>query len=197
MVWLALMLGGCVSVFPKEKPVQLYRFGASAGPPISAPPAAARVSVRFLPLTFVRASAGDRILTVDGDTAAYIKGARWLSPASILFEAAIHNAFDRAPIAPRLMARNEISRPDYLLQVDVRAFEARYLEGETQPPTIFISMTASLARPGGKTATAVKSFETRFRARENREGAIADAFDRAVETATGELAAWTDANSGG
>ena len=89
---LGCLLVGCISLLPKQKPAQLYRFGASASP--TAPHAAGpgRFSVQAVPMGFARDAASDTILTVTGDQAAYIAGSRWVTSASSLFEAAVTRA---------------------------------------------------------------------------------------------------------
>ena len=66
---LAIGLAGCVSVFPKQPPAQMYRFGVAAPSDAEAPPAAggARFEVMRAPTTFDQAAAGDRILTFERD----------------------------------------------------------------------------------------------------------------------------------
>src|SRR6185437_11558034 len=87
----AASLGGCISLFPKAAPVQLYRFDAQAQP-VQSP--GRPVAVRLGAPDFPPGPAGDRIMTVDGDQVAYIAGGRWVSPASRLFEEAVAHGFD-------------------------------------------------------------------------------------------------------
>ena len=76
---LAAGLAGCVSLFPKEKPAQLYRFTPQMQGP-SASMDAQRIPISLSPVEFTAAASGDRMLTMTGDEAAYIEGARWVSP---------------------------------------------------------------------------------------------------------------------
>jgi len=92
----ALSLGGCVTVFPKVKPVQLYHFGIQAQAPQAPVKAdAAGVTVLSGPVTFNRAVAGDRILSVNGGQSAYLAGGRWTTPAVLMFEESLNNASKR------------------------------------------------------------------------------------------------------
>ena len=72
---LALALGGCVTIFPKEEPEQLYRFASASAPSSSGQ--VARYAVLEDAIDFDRMASTDRILTVTGDEVAYIKGGRW------------------------------------------------------------------------------------------------------------------------
>jgi cholesterol transport system auxiliary component len=78
-------LGGCVSLLPKAKPAQLYRFGAADSTPpdgaVESRSGADKIGVVLGTVGFPRASTSDGILTVTGDQTAYIAGVRWVAPA--------------------------------------------------------------------------------------------------------------------
>jgi cholesterol transport system auxiliary component len=181
---LPLILGGCISVFPKTKPVQMYRFGDQAAP-AAAPAAASPVVVLKGPITFPPASGGDRILTVTGEENAYIGEARWVAPAASLFDQAVLKSFD-APGAPRLVARGEPLAAPSTLRLDVRAFEARY-----PGPSAKVQVRATLIRNADRTLIAEKMFDAEIRAADNRQTAIVAAFDQAVGQVLTGLRDWT------
>lgn len=196
VVALGLVLAGCISLLPKQKPAQLYRFGVSA--PATAPhtPAQGRFSVQAVPMSFARDAAGDTILTTTGDQAAYIAGSRWVTSASSLFEAAVTRAFDADGGPARLLARGEAVRPDYTLKLDVRRFEARYDNGQQAPPTVVVELYAGMIRRSSDAPTAPPAeriFQANVPASENRAGPIAAAFGAAVAKVLSEMVAWVDA----
>ncbi len=196
VVILAGLASGCISLFPKETPAQLYRFGAAA--PAAAPTAGgARFTVLEPIVSFDREAAGDGILTVTGDQAAYIKGARWVSSASTLFESALENAFFGDGGPARLTALGEVGHADYALHLDVREFDARYDNGPGAAPEIVVRLHAGLTRLNERSLTGDRLFEARVPASENRAGAIAQAFDEAVGKVLVELVAWVDAGGAG
>jgi cholesterol transport system auxiliary component len=171
-------------VFPKAKPVQMYRFGDHAPQP-AATPAAGGTLVLKGPIAFPPASGGDRILTVTGDQSAYIGGARWVAPAATLFDAALLEAFD-APGAPRLVARGEPLAAPSALRLDVRVFEARY-----PGPTVRVEVRATLIRSADRALIDEKMFDAEVPAADNRQGAIVAAFDKAVGQVLTNLRDWT------
>ena len=189
----AVFLCGCVSLLPKAPPAQLYRFGANALP-LAGPssPRPAQFAVKTLPLSFDRAAAGDQILTIAGDQAAYIKGARWLVGASTLFEQALSRAFAADHGPARLAATGENVRPDYLLKLSVRSFETRYVDGTSAPPTVVVEFDAALSRPGDRSLVGERRFSAASRASENRVGAIVSAYNAAVATTLSALVRWVD-----
>src|SRR5665213_4299505 len=175
VVALGLMLAGCISLLPKQKPAQLYRFGVSAPPTAVRTSAQGRFSVQAVPMSFARDAAGDNILTTTGDQAAYIAGSRWVTSASSLFEAAVTRAFDADGGPARLLARGEAVRPDYTLKLDVRRFEARYDSGQQAPPTVVVELYAGLIRRSSDAPTAPPAeriFQASIPASDNRAGPI-------------------------
>lgn len=187
---LPLALGGCISVFPKAAPVQLYRFGDQAPAATAAAPAAAAPPLVLKgPISFPPASGGDRILTVTGDQSAYIGGARWVAPAATLFDAALLKAFD-VPGAPRLVARGEPLAAPSALRLDVRAFEARY-----PGPTVRVQVRATLVHGADRTLVGEKMFDAEVPAADNRQTAIVAAFDQAVGQVMTGVRDWTAATA--
>ncbi len=188
---LPLLLGGCISVFPKAKPVQMYRFGDQVAAPSAPAQASAPALVLKGPTTFPPASGGDRILTVTGAYSAYIGEARWVAPAGSLFDEALLKAFD-APGAPRLVARGEPLAAASTLRLDVRAFEARY-----PGPVATVQVRATLIRNVDRVLIGEKMFDVKVPASDNRQGAIVAAFDQATGQVLAGVRDWTAATAPG
>lgn len=186
-VGLPVALAGCISVFPKATPVQMYRFGET--PATAASAAGPSTIVAKGATVFPPAASGDRILTVTGSETAYISGARWVAPASVMFDEALLRAFD-APGSPRLVERGEPLSAPSTLRLDVRAFEARY-----PGPTAVISVRATLIRNADRTILAEKMFEASVPAADNRQGPIVTAFDGAVDKVITDIRGWTAASA--
>jgi cholesterol transport system auxiliary component len=184
---LALALGGCVSVLPKTKPAQLYRFGAAEGAPAAQPPGPAVIARG--PVSFEAGASTDRILTLTGQSAAYIAGARWIAPAPTLFEEALIHAF-QAQGAPPLAERPGIGHPAFSLTLDVQAFEARYDQGPDAAPEAVVQIKATLIRVDDRNVVAEQLISSSSRASDNRVGAIVQAYDAATRDALTKLVAW-------
>src|SRR5262249_43075361 len=148
---------GCVSLLPKEPAAQLYRFSANV-PPAAAENPRGRVDVALSPIGFTPAAAGDRILTANGDEAAYIAQSRWIEPAQSLFEEAVNRAFESGS-GTRLVERRMSSAP-LLLDIDVDTFEARYLAGPNAAPTVVVGLRARLSRYPGRTIVGERTFRS-------------------------------------
>lgn len=188
---LALALAGCITLLPKSPPAQLYRFGATSAGASST--VARAFTVRNGPINFDAASAGDQILSVEGDKTAYIGGARWITAATTLFEAASDRAFATRAGPARLLARGETAHADYVLKLDVRRFETRYDNGVGAAPTVLVEVYATLDDPTRPAAGRDHLFAASVGASDNRVGAIVRAYDGAVDQVLGDLVGWVNA----
>jgi cholesterol transport system auxiliary component len=178
---------GCISLFPKAKPSQLYRFGVE-GAGEAANTDGRTYNVSRAPTVFTRAGASDRILTMTGAEAAYVAGARWVAPAVTLFDEAAARTFDAAPGCARLLSRGDPSSPDGRLRLEVRTFEVRYLDGPGAAPTAVVEATASLTRSQDREVILDRAFRVEQRADDNRVSAIVAALDAASSKALNEIA---------
>jgi cholesterol transport system auxiliary component len=194
----ALALGGCITVLPKAKPVQLYRFGppATGGAPSAVSPGGAARDVVLAEVRLPPGAAGDGVLTLTGDQAAYIGGARWLEPASLLFQADVEAAFAARARGVLLLDRGQASAAAAVLRVDVTRFETRYAEGSGAPPTVVVRLRATLDRPGGGGVLA-REFDAEQPAGADRVSDLVSAYDAAVAHVLADLVAWTDAAAPG
>lgn len=182
-----VVLSGCVTVFPKTPPAQLYRFDVEADAAAAPTPAGQAFDVARMSTIFDQAAAGDRILTSTGDQAAYIAGARWVSPAAVLFDEAEAKAFDTAGGPARLLRRGGAP---VSLQLDVQTFEAVYSGASNAAPTVVVRVHGRLVHAGDRQVLGDRIFESRKPASDNRVGAIVQAFDSATSDALGQIVAW-------
>jgi len=189
----ALALSGCISLLPKSKPAQLYRFGQPAA--AATAPAAGTVGVFQANGTFPGEAGGDRILTINGGKAAYIARSRWVAPAGVLWNEAVTHAFDADPGKVRLVSRGQQAKSDYALRLDVRNFEARYDAGPDSAPTVVVRVRAVLNK-ADLSKTHEQIFAASAKASDNRVGAIVSAYDKATADVLGQIVTWTNDNAG-
>lgn len=195
-------LGGC-SVLSTPDPVQLYRFGAQMDEPAQAGATPAPLLISIRRVEFPDASRDVRLLGVTGTETAYIAGARWVSPAAVLFDDSLSAAFAARPDQIRVLDRREPGTTPLVLRLVVSSFEARYLSGQGAAPTVVVTARAQLrntperSRPGGGPIrpedgrTVEQVFSVSVPARENRVSAIVDAFDQAARDINGQVVEWT------
>lgn len=183
----SLALGGCITVFPKSPPAQLYRFGEQL--PQVAPTSGQPFNLTRTSTLFVRSAQGDTILTSNGVETAYIAGARWISPAVVLFDEAVDRAFN-AGGAARLVPRGETGSMGAILKLDVEVFEARY--SGPGAPTATVRVRAVLARSFDRSVIGDQTFDAQAPASDNRMGAIVAAYNQATSNVIGQIVAWTE-----
>ena len=193
-------LAGCVSLLPKQPPAQLYQFGQTPPPASSSPGAVvgrgeANLGVILSQVTLPRAALGDGILTARGDEAAYIDGARWLTPAVLMFQEDVQNAFQARATTVRLIDRSQLGAATALLRLDITEFDARYdPAAASQPPTVVVSLRATLTRADGR-ALVQQVFTERRPASQDRVSAIVQAYDAAVQGVMAQAIDWTQAQT--
>ncbi len=190
----ALALASC-ALLSSPDPVQTYRFG---GPAVAGAAAEGQANLRQVSLRrveFPEAVEGDRILGVTGTETAYIAGARWVSPASDLYMESLENAFSAEATRVRVIGPRELSRGERSLNVDIRAFEARY-DAPGMAPTVVVTARARLLALPDRSVAAERTFTVEQPAVANRVSAIVEAFDIATRDLNTQIVSWTDANAG-
>jgi len=184
----AIGLSGCISLFPKAEPLTTYKLTVNT----PAPSATAGTGAVVLKSTtlFTRSAAADRLLTINGPEAATIAGARWVAPASVMFDEALSAAFASTPT--RLISRGDITPADQIIRVEVRTFEARYLNGADAAPTVVIEARASLTNLRDRGASFSREFRSEQPASDNRVGAIVDSYNAAATQVVTDIAKWVE-----
>jgi cholesterol transport system auxiliary component len=189
---MTLGLGACVTVFPKRPPSQFYSFGQSFPAQPSTSAGGPRINVVRSLTVFNRAAAGDRILTSNGDQAAYIASSEWVSPAAVLFDEAESRAFEADNGVARLVRPGAMSGLAADLRLDVQTFEVRYPGDLKAAPTVVIRVHATLTSMSDRHVIGEQTFESKQPAGDNRVGAIVHGFDAGTVDVLGQIVAWTD-----
>ena len=184
---LILALTGCVTVFPKTEPSVLYRFEVAAPDTV----AAKTFDVTRGQTLFNQAASSDGILTVTNGAAAYIDGARWVTPAERLFDEQLGRAF-MAGLA-HLTPRGAAGRTEWVMRLEVQRFEAVYRGDPESAPTVVVEIKATLARNSRDGEILDRVFRAEVPAAANRVSAIVPAYNTALTAALTELVNWVGA----
>lgn len=188
----SVSLSGCITLFPKATPVQLYRFGAQPAAVDAQAATGAPFNLQRAQTTFERAAQSDAILTSNGSETAFLAGSRWVAPAVVLFDEAVDRAFNATSGPAHLIPRGETGLSGASLKLTVETFEARYSGSKDAAPTVVVRVHGILARVSDRRPLAEQTFEVRKAADDNRMGAIVNAFDAATSDAIGQIVAWTE-----
>lgn len=190
----ALALGGCVSLWPQAKPVQLYELSPEVETTPTAAPGRPALNVRLESVRFQQAAAGDRILTVRDGEAAYIGGARWVSPAETLFEEGLTRAFAQHARGVRLLPHSAVAGTSYALSVDMDRFQVSMEGGTAKVET---ALRARLVRFPEQTIVGDWRIDVTRQADAARVTSIVRAYDAALGAALTTLVEQTDDAAGG
>ncbi|WP_295187084.1 ABC-type transport auxiliary lipoprotein family protein [uncultured Brevundimonas sp.] len=197
-------LSGC-ALLSSPEPVQNYRFGLPMAAPSAVGDTPAPLTVSIRRIEFPQATGDDKILGVTGLETAYIGGARWVSPASTLFDDSLKAAFANRADRIRVLGRREPGTPPLVLQVTVTTFEARYAAPGAVPDVVVTARAQLRSTPerraGGGTIrpeegrSVERVFTVTQPAGDNRISAIVAAFDTATRDINTQIADWTIASA--
>lgn len=184
----ALLLGGCQLINAAEEPTDLY----TITPKSTFEPDMPSVSWQ-LAVEVPNASAylnTSRIAIAQSPTSSdYFAKTGWTDRAPLMVQTRIVDSFEnsRKIIA---VARESIGlRANYVLQSDLRNFEAMYFYGKQ--PIAHVRLVAKLVRMPDRQIIGVGTFERCVRARADKVPKVVEAFDQALGSVMKRLVAWT------
>jgi len=191
--WLIVMVSmllvvqaGCVSL-PTREPVQL--FAPETGPlTIADAPSVHWQLVVARPLSDPALdSPRIAVRPQPGELQSY-RGARWTAPAPDVVETALIRAFQDSRKIVAVGRAGDALRADYVLQLDLRAFEAVMVNDAAQ---VHVAVYATLLHAGSRQVVAGELFEHRSTASGGAMADVVAAFGAALGVVVPELASWT------
>jgi cholesterol transport system auxiliary component len=186
----ALILTGCGLLGPDKAP-QMYAMRPDLGVKAEAVPTPVRWQLSVAPPEANAMLDTDRIaLNLTSNTVDYFANASWTDRAPLLVQSLLVQAFERTGRVPAVASDNAGIGADYILQTELRAFEAHY-ETPNMPPRVFVEISAKLVTvPERKIAGAMVAREEAS-ASVNTVGATVDAFSAALAPALKRIVDWT------
>lgn len=116
------------------------------------------------------------------------RGARWTAPAPDVVETVLLRAFQDSRKIVAVGRAGDALRADYVLQLDLRAFEAVMVDGA---PQAHVAVYATLLHAGSRQVVAGTLFEHSTAARGGDIADVVVAFGAALGVVVPELASWT------
>jgi cholesterol transport system auxiliary component len=141
------------------------------------------------PASAANLNTGRIALAMTPTSSDYYAKAAWTDRAPLMVQTRIVDSFEntRKIVA---VARESIGiRANYVLQPDLRNFEALYYYGK--PPIVRVRIIAKLVRMPDRQIIGVASFERCVRARADSIPKVIEAFDQALGSVIKRLVAWT------
>jgi cholesterol transport system auxiliary component len=185
---LSLLLGGCELIKAAEEPTDLYTATPKSTFDSNLPAVYWQLAVE-VPVASANLNTGRIAIAMTPTSSDYYSKAAWTDRAPLMVQTRIVDSFEnsRKIVA---VAREAIGlRANYVLQPDLRNFEAMYFYGGT--PIAHVRIVAKLVRMPDRQIIGVASFERCVRARSDKVPKVVEAFDQALGSVMKRLVAWT------
>jgi len=120
----------------------------------------------------------------------YTKSA-WTDRAPLMVQTRIVDSFENSHKIVAVSRETIGLRANYVLQSDLRNFEAMYFYEKDKPPIAHVRIVAKLVRLPDRQIIGVATFARCVRAREDKIPKVVEAFDQALGSVVKRLVAWT------
>jgi len=186
----AMMLSACGSLqlIPKPQTPQLYLLRPQIMPPMGA-----SVSWRLavgIPDAAASLDTARIALSRSATTMDYYANAAWDDRLPLLLQNLLIETFDASGRIISVGRDTGGLEADYLLQAELRNFEAHY-DTPDGAPKIIVSIQAKLARMPQREIVATLNANQQAQASANNLDSVVMAFDQATAPAIAQIAAWT------
>ncbi|MBX9946388.1 MAG: ABC-type transport auxiliary lipoprotein family protein [Reyranella sp.] len=184
----AALLGGCQLIDAATEQTDLYTVSPKSTFDPGLPAVFWQLAVE-VPAAAASLNTGRIALAMTPTSTDYYAKAAWTDRAPLMVQTRIVDSFEntRKIVA---VARESIGlRANYVLQPDLRNFEALYYYGS--PPIVRVRVIAKLVRMPDRQIIGVASFERCVRARADKVPKVVEAFDQALGSVIKQLVSWT------
>jgi cholesterol transport system auxiliary component len=128
-------------------------------------------------------------LAMSATSSDYYSKTAWTDRAPVMVQTRIVDSFENSHKIVAVARESIGLRANYVLQTDLRNFEAMYFYG--QPPIVKVRIVAKLVRLPDRQIIGTATFERCVRARADKVPKVVDAFDQALGSVMKRLVAWT------
>jgi cholesterol transport system auxiliary component len=185
----ALALAGCSDLIgPSSAPVQLFALKPSGGAPTAGQKVPWHLSVGIPTATdYLDRS---RIALIKSDTSVdYFADSQWTDHLPVLVQEALIEAFENSARINGVAAESDGFKADYVLQTDLRDFEARYDQSDGIP-TAVVRIEAKMAPTIGRSIVSSLQASHQVQATQNSVAAAVQAMDAALGQALTDIVNW-------
>lgn len=121
----------------------------------------------------------------------YFADSAWTDRAPLMIQGLLIESFENTGKIVAVGRQDSDLRADYVLQTELRDFEARYYSGTEQPPEIYVRFGAKLVKMPDREIIGDTNIVQKVTAARNDLGSIIDAFDDALGSAMKHMVEWT------
>jgi cholesterol transport system auxiliary component len=183
-----LLLGGCELIKAAEEPTDLYTVTPKSTFDPDMPAVLWQLAVE---VPNAAANLGtSRIAIAQSPTSSdYYSKTAWTDRAPLMVQTRIVDSFENSKKIVAVARETIGLRANYVLQSDLRNFEAMYFYGGT--PIVHVRIVAKLVRMPDRQIIGIGTFERCVRARADKVPKVVEAFDQALGSVMKRLVAWT------
>ena len=184
----ALLLGGCELIKAAEEPTDLYTVTPKSTFDTDMPAVLWQLAVE-VPGASANLSTSRIAIAQSPTSSDYYSKTAWTDRAPLMVQTRIVDSFENSKKIVAVARESIGLRANYVLQSDLRNFEAMYFYGGT--PIAHVRIVAKLVRMPDRQIIAVGTFERCVRARADKVPKVVEAFDQALGSVMKRLVAWT------
>jgi cholesterol transport system auxiliary component len=121
----------------------------------------------------------------------YFANSAWTDRAPLMIQGLIIESFENTGKILSVGRQDSDLRADYVLQTELRNFEARYYSGTEQPPEVYVRFGAKLVKMPDRVIIGDTNIVQKVTAERNDIDSIIAAFDDALGSAMKHMVEWT------
>src|SRR5882757_4478995 len=184
----AVLLAGCELIKAAEEPVDLYTITPKSTFDSDLPDVYWQLSVE-VPSAAANVNTGRIALAMSPTSSDYYTKTAWTDRAPVMVQTRIVDSFENSHKIVAVGRESIGLRANYVLQTDLRNFEAMYFYGGA--PIAHVRIVAKLVQMPDRQIIGVATFERCVRARQDKVTKVVEAFDQALGSVMKRLVAWT------
>ena len=184
----AASLAGCQLISAVNDPIDLYTVTPKSTFDPDLPAVYWQLAVEA-PAASASLSTGRIAIAMTPTSTDYYANAAWTDRAPLMVQTRIVDSFENTRKIVAVSRESIELRANYVLQPDLRNFEALYYYGK--PPIVRVRIIAKLVRLPDRQIIGVGSFERCVRARGDKIPKVVEAFDQALGSVIKRLVSWT------
>ena len=184
----AAALAGCQLIEAATEPTDLYTVTPKSTFDPDLPAVYWQLAVEA-PVAAASLNTGRMALAMTPTSTDYYAKVAWTDRAPLMVQTRIVDSFENTRKIVAVSRETIELRANYVLQPDLRNFEALYYYG--MPPIVRVRIIAKLVRMPDRQIIGVASFERCVRARADKVPKIVEAFDQALGSVLKRLVSWT------
>jgi cholesterol transport system auxiliary component len=184
----AVLLAGCELIKAAEEPVDLYTVTPKSTFDPNLPNVNWQLAVE-VPTAAANVNTGRIAIAMSPTSSDYYTKTAWTDRAAVMVQTRIVDSFENSHKIVAVARESIGLRANYVLQTDLRNFEAMYFYGGT--PIVKVRIVAKLVRLPDRQIIGAATFERCVRARADKVPKVVEAFDQALGSVMKLLVAWT------